>query len=501
MRVNRILLVIMLFQLTFLTHAQPKVNEQSNGFFTNPVFAGDYPDPSILRDGDDYYIVHSSFEYYPGLLIWHSKDLINWEPLTNALHTYLGSVWAPDLVKHGGKYYIYFPVNYSNYVVWANSINGPWSEPIELKVGHIDPGHVVDENGKRYLFFSSGGFVPLSDDGLSVAGEFKSSYSGWPIPREWSIECFCMEGPKLIKRGDYYYLTVAQGGTAGPATGHMVISARSKSLFGPWENSPYNPIARTTDKSERWWSKGHSTIFDDTEGNWWMVYHAYEKGYLNLGRQTLLLPVEWTNDSWYRVPKDVSDTKPVKKEGFTAINTNSTFTDHFEGNELKPQWKFFGEYDTNRFCVEDNSLILTAKGNSIGESSPLLFTPTGHSYTAAVELHIEGKATGGLVLFYNDRAHSGILADNENILANINGWQFETEKNVINNRVYLRLKNIENTVNLYYSKDGTNWLKIENSLEISGFNHNAFGGFLAVRIGLSAFGEGTVTFKNFKVSN
>ncbi|MBN1765075.1 MAG: family 43 glycosylhydrolase [Sedimentisphaerales bacterium] len=115
---------------------------------------------------------------------------------------------------------------------------GPWSDPIDLKIGNIDPGHVTDSAGKRYLYFSSGGYVPLSDDGLSIIGEFQHCYNGWPIPREWSIECFCMEGPKLARRGDYYYLTVAEGGTAGPATGHMVISARSPSPLGPGRIHP-----------------------------------------------------------------------------------------------------------------------------------------------------------------------------------------------------------------------------------------------------------------------
>jgi xylan 1,4-beta-xylosidase len=173
-----------------------------NECYLNPIFAGDYPDPSILQDGYDYYVVHSSFEYYPGLLIWHSRDLINWTP-------------------------------------------------VDLEVGNIDPGHITDATGKRYLYFSNGGYVPLADDGLSVTGKSQACYSGWSIPREWTIECFCLEGPKLVKRGDYYYLTVAEGGTAGPATGHMAISARSKSPLGPWENSPYNPVSRTdeTDSS------------------------------------------------------------------------------------------------------------------------------------------------------------------------------------------------------------------------------------------------------------
>ncbi|MEO6719330.1 MAG: family 43 glycosylhydrolase [Ferruginibacter sp.] len=496
---NKIIATILLLQLSYFANAQyqSRTNDKGAGFYVNPVFAGDYPDPSILRDGDDYYMVHSSFEYYPGLLIWHSKDLMNWTPVTNALHKYVGSVWAPDLVKHKNKYYIYFPANGTNYVVTADSINGKWSDPIDLKIANIDPGHVVDENGKRYLFFSSGGLVPLSDDGLSAAGEFKSSYSGWPIPREWSIECFCMESPKLVKRGEYYYLTVAEGGTAGPATGHMIISARSKSLFGPWENSPYNPVIRTTKNSERWWSKGHGTLFEDSKGKWWMVYHAYEKGFYNMGRQTLLQPVEWTKDGWYKIAGSMVDDQPIKKPNLIASTSSFTLNDKFEGNNLKPQWKFFGEYDTSRFHFVDNSLAIKAKGNSVGNCSPLLAVPSDHSYTAGVELVIEGKATGGLVIFYNNTAYSGILADEANILANIHGWQFQTEKNVIKNHVFLRLKNINSTVDMYYSTDGKQWNKIENSLEISGFHHNAFGGFLGVRIGLCSMGEGVVRFKNF----
>lgn len=496
----KIVLTILLIQLTVLSYAQFQTSENEKGvsFYRNPVFAGDYPDPSILRDGDNYYMVHSSFEYYPGLLIWHSKDLINWNPLKNTLFKNVGSVWAPDLVKHNNKYYIYFPANNTNYVVYADSINGKWSDPIDLKIGNIDPGHVTDENGKRYLFFSFGGFAPLSDDGLSVTGELRSSYSGWPIPREWSIECFCMEGPKLVKHGGYYYLTVAQGGTAGPTTGHMVVSARSKSLFGPWENSPYNPIIRTTSNKERWCSKGHGTLFEDAKGKWWMIFHAYEKEFYNKGRQTLMMPIEWTKDGWYRIPDGVKDNAPIKKPALTVSRSLFSLNDNFESNSLKPQWKFFDDYDTGRFKLTDNSIAIVAKGNTVGNSSPLLTIPLHHSYTAEVELNIEGKAMGGLVLFYNGNAFSGILANKENILANINGWQFETERNVIKNHVFLRLKNINNVVDLYYSTDGIKWNKIENSLEVSGMHHNVLGGFRSLRIGLCSVGEGKVSFKGFK---
>jgi xylan 1,4-beta-xylosidase len=493
------IILVLLIQFSSLAYAQYQIdtNELGDGYYLNPIFAGDYPDPSILRDGSDYYIVHSSFEYYPGLLIWHSKDLINWTPTTNALHKYVGSVWAPDLVKYKNKYYIYFPANNTNYVVTADSINGPWSDPIDLKIGNIDPGHVTDSTGRRYLYFSSGGYVPLSDDGLSVTGELKHSYSGWPIPREWTIECFCLEGPKLVKHGQYYYLTVAEGGTAGPATGHMVISARSKSPFGPWENSPYNPVIRTKDSSEKWWSVGHGTLFEDATGGWWIVFHGYENGHHNMGRQTLLLPVEWTYDGWYKIPDSIKTDEPIKRPPGISSEATFSLSDNFDGNKLKSQWKFFAEYDTSRFHLIDSSLVINAKGNSVGESSPLLTIPSDHSYRAEVELFIEGEAIGGLVLFYNDKAYSGILADKENIFANLRGWQFPTEKRVIQNHVFLRLKNINNIVDMYFSVDGSEWNKIESSLEVSALHHNVLGGFLSLRIGLCSMGNGKVRFNNF----
>lgn len=498
---KRTIIATVLIFLFFFAEAQYQTASNSKGenYFINPVFAGDYPDPSILRDGNDYYIVHSSFEYYPGLTIWHSKDMINWTPVTNALHKYIGSVWAPDLVKYNSKYYIYFPASGKNYVITADSINGPWSDPVSITVedNPIDPGHVADDNGKRYLYFSSGGYVPLSDDGLTAVGEYKKTFNGWPIPRDWSIELFALEGPKFIKHGEYFYLTTAEGGTAGPATSHMIISARSKSPLGPWENSPYNPILRTANKSERWWSKGHGTLLDDTNGNWWIVFHGYEKDYLNKGRQTLMEPIEWTKDGWFRIPDGIKTENPMKRPYAKASKTTFSLSDTFSGNKLGLQWKFFGEYDTTRFHFADKSLVVNGKGNSVGNCSPMLCVPSGHSYTAEVEMEIEGNAIGGLVMFYNKTTYSGILADNENILTNLRGWQFTCEKNVIKKHVFLRLKNIENTVDMFYSTDGVQWSKIETSVEVSSLNHNVFGDFLSLRIGLCSMGEGKVKFKNY----
>lgn len=124
-----------------------------DGTYQNPIIAGDHADPTILKDGDDYYMTFSSFNSYPGIIIWHSQDLVNWAPLGPALQKNIGTVWALDLCKHGNRYYIYIPAAtdgnpWSTYVIWADKMAGPWSEPVDLKIeGCIDPGHA---GGRRW---------------------------------------------------------------------------------------------------------------------------------------------------------------------------------------------------------------------------------------------------------------------------------------------------------------------------------------------------------------
>jgi xylan 1,4-beta-xylosidase len=158
-----------------------------DGTYLNPIVAGDHPDPTILKDGDDYYMTFSSFDAHPGLVIWHSTDLVNWAPLGPALREALGSIWAVDLCKHEGRYFIYMPVlvtgrGFALYASWTDDVRGPWSDPVDLKIdGCIDPGHVVGEDGKRYLFVNGVRKIRLTDDGLAADGELEPAYS--PIPR------------------------------------------------------------------------------------------------------------------------------------------------------------------------------------------------------------------------------------------------------------------------------------------------------------------------------
>ncbi len=470
----------------------------SNGFYLNPVLGGDYPDPSIVRDGKDYYMTHSSFEYYPGLLVWHSTDLIHWKRIAYALTQNVGSVWAPDIIKHNGLYYIYFPANKTNWVVTAKNPAGPWSAPVDLKLtGFIDPGHVVDKDGTRYLYLSNGSIIQLSTDGLSTVGAPKAGYKGWQFPKTWSTECFCLESPKSTVKDGWFYQTVAEGGTAGPATSHMVVSARSRSPFGPWENSPYNPIIHTENRSERWWSQGHGSLVDDVKGNWWILYHSYEKHFQSLGRQTLMLPVEWTKDNWFRIPKGIQSGNPIRKPFGASPAFTDVLSDDFSGSTLGLQWQSFKQEPSKRVALKQGGLELQATGNTFENSPPLLVNAADRKYEISVAFTIEPNATAGLTLFYNNQGNMRIAVDAGQFVVFNQQNRKISVKNELGNHGYLRILNDENEVSFYYSGDGKEWNRVERTIDATGFNHNIFGGFMSLRAGLFAFGEGKVRFDNF----
>lgn len=468
------------------------------GEYQNPILGGDYPDPSVVRVGKDYYMTHSSFEYYPGLLVWHSTDLVHWTRVSHALTKYVGSVWAPDLIYYKDMYYIYFPAGGTNWVVTAKSPEGPWSDPVDLKLhGFIDPGHVVDADGNRYLYLSNGFVVKLAADGLSTVEEPKHNYDGWQFPEEWSTECFCLESPKSTVKDGYYYLTVAEGGTAGPATSHMVVSARAKSPYGPFENSPYNPIIHTENRNELWWSQGHGTLVDDIDGNWWIMYHAYEKGFHTLGRQSLMQPIEWTDDHWFRVPEGVKSSDAIQKPAGEPSPDGTALSDDFSGDQLGLQWQFFKYYEPNRVQLNNGELVMQAEGKSFKESSPLLVNSSDRKYEVQVEYTMDEGVTAGMCLFYDEEANTRIAVDTARFTVFVQKNPKCREKNQLGDHGYLRILNDGNEVSFYYSADGKDWVKQDRSMDATGYNHNVFGGFLSLRAGLYAFGEGQVRFDNF----
>lgn len=474
-----------------------RMADVGNGYYQNPILGGNYPDPSVVRVGSDFYMTHSSFVYGPGLLIWHSRDLVNWKPVCHAIETYHGNIWAPDLIYYNEIFYIYFYSDGTNWVITSKSPLGKWSEPIDLKVKWlIDPGHVADNEGNRYLYFSGGQAIALAQDGLSIVGEIMNVYSGWKYPDDWVVEGFSLEGPKLIHRDGYFYLLSAQGGTAGPATSHMVVCARSKEVLGPWENSPFNPIIHTESDEELWWSQGHGSFVDTPDGSWWMMYHGYEKEFHTLGRQTLLAPIEWTDSNW---PILAIKTREIKKPCEEKVTNPYYLTDSFSESKLGLQWQFFKEFDIKRFEIEDCALHLKSKGNWVGDSSPMLCIPTDRSYEIQVKLKLINNSEGGLILFYNEKCFCGIGLSKEGIYKLVKGYS--QKYGIIkydNEEVYFRLQNQKNVVTLFYSEDGEVWRKIDGSILATGYNHNNFDNFLSLRAGVYSFGEGKVIFKDFR---
>jgi len=271
------------------------------------------------------------------LTVWHSRDLVNWRKIGQAETRGLGSAWAPDIVHHNGTYYIYTTlvdrarpsgVQFMNVVYAAPEAGGPWSDPINLSLyGMIDPGHLTATNGDRYLYYNKGRYVRLDSSGTNVISDVHPVYDGWAYPTHWVVECFCLEAPKLLFREGWYYMLSAQGGTAGPPTAHMVVAARSRQPTGPWVNSPYNPMVRTWSDQERWWRQGHGQLVDDVDGNWWMLYTGYNES-LGHRKIVLLVPIEWTDDEWPRIPEDLKVNEPMHKPPGQAVRHEGLILTH-----------------------------------------------------------------------------------------------------------------------------------------------------------------------------
>ena len=481
-----------------------------DGRFYNPIVPGDHADPTILKDGADYYMTFSSFQSYPGAVIWHSQDLVNWAPICAALSQAIGTVWAMDLIKHAGRYFIYIPVlqkaGTALYVIHADNIRGPWSAPIDLGIpGCIDPGHVVGEDGRRYLFVNGGRRVRLAADGLRTDGALESgAWTPWQYPKDWVVEMFAPEGPKLFRRGQWFYLVSAVGGTAGPATSHMVTLARSRSVSGPWEHCPHNPIVRTASSQEPWWSRGHASVVPGPSGDpgdWWMVYHAYENGMRTLGRQALLEPIEWTHDGWFRAKGGTLDKPLPKPRGGRPGPAGAALSDDFSRQHLGLQWSFHapGPDEASRLRFGASGLVIRGKGTALSDCSPLTCIVGDRSYEVAVELEISGDGHGGLALFYDERGHAGIAFSTSQMLTYGYGQEHSWMREpVALRKVHIRLRNQENVLTFWCSPDGKDWRQHPWQMEVSGLHHNAFGGFLSLRVALFSAGRGEVRARNFE---
>ncbi len=483
---------------TTAKHERQPQPDLGNGTYRNPIVAGNHADASVVRVGADYYLTHSGHGT-PNALIWHSRDLVNWEPLAYVLPDYVGDVWAPELIHYEDLFYLYLPLVQSrpdggrvfkNVVCTAEDPVGQWSDPIDLHLdGYIDPGHVADDQGNRYLYVNQGVVAPLAPDGLRLTGEPRSVYDGWPYPDAWIVECFCLESPKFVKRGEFFYLISAQGGTAGPATSHMSVVARATSPLGPWDNSPYNPLIRTRSRRERWWSQGHSTLIDDVDGNWWQMYHAYENGIRTLGRQTLLLPVRWTEDGW-----PVSDLSPeglLPKPAGEPVPHGLPLSDDFEDENLGLQWR---DWDRGSGATVVRSgggaLRMGTHGDGPTDAALLACKPVNHAYEIQVEITCPDTAEAGLLLGTDSqRAFAGAALRRGRAVTYWRGRP-HADAPFKGSHLFLKIRNLHHDVALFYSGDGETWHTFDKGSEVSCIT--------GLAVALYAAGDGEVTFQHFR---
>jgi xylan 1,4-beta-xylosidase len=470
-----------------------------NGMYRNPIIvAGDIADIGSVRTGKDYYIVH----YYtcaPGHPIWHSRDLVNWEP---AGRVYPDGGGGGDLAEYGGRFYYYGGGRGGVSVRQAEHPLGPWSEPVIIPdVERWDLTHVSGHDGRRWLLsgFQAGYVYELAKDGITKLRGPLQVYDGWPIPSSWDVECPCMEGWNGFYKDGYYYLTAAQGGTSGPATGHMVVAARAKEMTGPWENSPYNPIIHTFTPDEPFSAQGNGRLIDTPEGEWYMMYHAYQKGHYNLGRRILLLPIEWTPDGWFRVPPGIRSDQPIRKpKGGEVVPHGYRLSDDFREPALDIKWGFPASSADGRYRFGNGGLLLQGNGKTVSECVPMVMPQTHAEYEFTVEMTVPPGVIGGATVFYERRGF-GAVGLKDGLVRPYIGYTGDINfpASYDGRHIFFRMQFQDDLVRMFFSPNGQDWKKVQAVAEMSGVHRNSMGTWCAMRPGVFACGEGEVVVHNF----
>lgn len=284
----------------------------------NPILKGFCPDPSIIRAGQDYYIATSTFEWWPGVRLFHSKDLQHWEQIPSPLRRESqlnligdppsGGVWAPCLSYDGKRFFLIYTdvktkkgrfYNTHNYLVYTDDIYGDWSDPVYLNSIGFDPSLFHDNDGRKYLINMVNGFkgilVQELDSEYHLIGEQRKVYGGSGLG--------FTEGPHMYHIGEWYYLIVAEGGTGYE---HCVTMARAKSVWGPFETAPDNPILTSDREDMSTLQKcGHADIVETASGEWYMVHLCSRplngEKWCTLGRETGIQKMVWDRDGWLRL--------------------------------------------------------------------------------------------------------------------------------------------------------------------------------------------------------
>lgn len=392
--------------------------------YQNPVLCGFYPDPSICRVGEDFYLVNSSFEFFPAVPIFHSRDLVHWTQIGHVLdrseqiclHT--GSqnnsgIYAPTIRYHDGVFYMVVTnvgggEGTGNFYVWSTNPAGPWSQPVFLGTQGIDPSLFFDEDGSCW-------YTGTSPEGICLypldvqAGKI----TGKPVVIWQGTGGSYPEGPHLYKKNGWYYLLISEGGTERC---HMITMARSRKIAGPYEPCPHNPVLTNRSMALGLDSIGHADLVEDQHGNWWAVClgtrtFGYPQRH-NLGRETMLVPVDWSGE-WPAFGADghaLPEFETDKLPGWENV-TETAFHDDFTSDKLNLCWNHLYNPDQTLYEYGQGALILHGNGCALKDAEVLAWLgrrQQHHQCSAEVTLAFpcgqEGEEAG-LTIFMNNRHH------------------------------------------------------------------------------------------------
>jgi xylan 1,4-beta-xylosidase len=417
--------------------------------FSNPILAGFYPDPSICRVGDDYYLVNSSFSYFPGIPVFQSKDLVHWSLIGHVMDRpeqlnldSLGvsrEIFAPAIRYKDGVFYVTctFVDGGGNFVVTSRTPRGPWSDPVWLpQVDGIDPSLFFDDDSRAYLIYNSAApdKKPLYDghrtirmyefdtQHLKVIGSERILVNGGTDIRKKPV---WIEGPHIFHKNGFYYLIAAEGGTGDQ---HSEVVFRSRNIDGPYVSYEKNPILTQRNLDPRRehpvTSTGHADLVETVKGDWWAVflgcrpYAPCEQGFYNTGRETFLAPVRWQND-WPVIDPEHENVQysyelPVQPSGQAtepAYSGNFVFRDEFAESTLRGDWVFLRTPREKWYSLTDRpgSIAMRLRPETCSQPANPSFIGRRQSHArgaASVSLDFQPKTDrekAGLLVFQNER--------------------------------------------------------------------------------------------------
>lgn len=468
----------------------------------NPVLPGFHPDPSIVRAGEDYYIATSTFEWFPGVQLHHSRDLVHWRLLGHALtrtsqldmrgNPRSGGVWAPCLsIDASGVFHLVYTdvkewgrgfMDAHNFLVTAPAIDGPWSEPVYLNSSGFDPSLFHDHDGRSWLvnmvWDHRAGRSPFGGIVLQEYCPRARELVGQPRPIFAGTDLGITEGPHLYRRGDWYYLMVAEGGTSWD---HAVTMARSRDLAGPYAADPETPLLTSAGDPELALQKaGHASLVETQTGEWYLAHlcarPVSDQRRCILGRETGLQRVRWTDDGWLRLdapgntPREIVPAPDLPVHRFEAPPARVRFAD-----ALPP------ELQTLRVPATDEWLSLTARPGHlrlVGRESPRslhrqsLVGRRVQSLDCTAETCVEFQPwnfqqLAGLLCWYDDDSYYYLAVtwgdDGRclTLLASDKGEQSEPLAGPIalvdDGPVYLRARVLGPSLHMWWSETGATW--------------------------------------------